>query len=132
MTTSKTRKAGHPTQGAVPTKPPIDRTAEEAEVTSPAPAAPVADDAPMPTVEQQPPYFLAPTAQMGIKDVMECQLMVLSELFGVQVPPQKGIFRERFISAEKFDLLSDSAQRFFKQANPPAPAADDATEGANT
>lgn len=131
MTSSKTTKAAHPTQGAVPTKPPIDRTAEEAEVTraEPAAAAPASPatppaeeaDAPMPTSENA-IYQFKPGPGTSILDMREiCLMQILQLVNGPEVSP--GALRQMSLQGHRYDQLSDQAKRWFEPITPAAPEA---------
>jgi len=129
VTAPKTRKgAAHPTQGAVPTP------ADEGPAVAPAPApAPV----PMPEPEADTPlmtaenavYKFKPGAGMTTLDLRELLLMQLMQLVnGPEV--EKGALRGLTLRGDRFDQLSDNAQRWFEAVTPPAPTGEEAIPAA--
>ncbi|ACL61759.1 hypothetical protein [Methylobacterium nodulans] len=103
-----------------PQKPPIDRTAPDAQVTPPPlPPQPAPQDAPqasgdmpMPTVENNPPCLFKPGAGIGTADVLEITLMYLLQLTGSPVQVERGALRAIAMQPERVEQLSDSARRF--------------------
>lgn len=107
-------------------KPPIDRAAEDAQLSQRSPAAaPLAatvgaapaGDMPMPTVENNPPCFFRPSANISVLDAMEITLMYWMSLTGQTVEIQPGALRALALPADRVSQLSDSARRFMTPAS---------------
>ncbi|ACL59899.1 hypothetical protein [Methylobacterium nodulans] len=98
-------------------KPPIDRTAPDAQVPPVPPPAPEAapqasGDVPMPTVENNPPCVFKPGAGITTGDVIEIALMFWIQLTNSPVQVEKGALRSVTLAPERVEQLSDSARRF--------------------
>ncbi|PZP71877.1 MAG: hypothetical protein DI590_05680 [Methylorubrum populi] len=107
----------------MPTKPPIDRTAEEAQVTGPGPAPvpPSEADAPMPTAENA-VYQFKPGPGTSILDIKEICLMQIMQLVnGPEIEP--GALRSMTMQGHRFNQLSEPAKRWFEPVTPAAPEA---------
>ncbi|GEP11119.1 hypothetical protein [Methylobacterium gnaphalii] len=98
-------------------KPPIDRTAEDAETSAAAIAA--AQDHPMPTVENDPGSVFRPGSGIGSADVHEIVLMYLLHLTNSPVQVAPGTLRGVPLPADRVAQLSESAQRFMQPLIPP-------------
>ncbi len=123
MTTTKTRKsAGHPTQGAVPV--PADEGPAVAPATETPPPVEGEVDMPLQLAENA-VYKFKPGAGMTTLDMRELLLMQLLQLVnGPEV--SKGALRSLTLQGDRFDQLSDSAQRWFEAVTPPAMTGEEA------
>lgn len=108
-------------------KPPIDRSAPEAEIppaaaaAPPAPAAPAAaQDTPMPAAENEPASIFQPGPGIGTADVFEITLMYLLSMTNSPVQVAPGELRSIALEAVRVGQLSESARRFMQPLGQPA------------
>ncbi|MRI54069.1 hypothetical protein D8770_08900 [Methylobacterium sp. DB1607] len=99
-------------------KPPIDRSAPVAETPPPAAAAP-AQDAPMPTVENEPGSVFQPGPGIAAADVFEITLMFLLSMSKSPAQVAPGALRGIALDATRVSQLSESARRFMQPLVPP-------------